>query len=215
VNERNKSEEDLNHPMNHFIAYTFQDWQINRDTSTKSRLILLMFRSTQFLQRLPGPFSIVAIAYRLLYQVLVEWLLGVELPWDTQVGPNLKLHHGVALVVNHKAVIGANCILRHATTIGNKKLSDGTDSGSPTIGDNVDIGSNSVILGAISVGDRAVIGAGCVVVKSVPPGAVVVGNPAQVIRILDTFTHSSEESHKVESDLEFVSVPHPSQIKSG
>jgi putative colanic acid biosynthesis acetyltransferase WcaB len=45
----------------------------------------------------------------------------------------------------------------------------------------VDVGANAVIIGAIRIGDGAVIGAGAVVVKDVPPGAVVAGNPAQVI----------------------------------
>jgi putative colanic acid biosynthesis acetyltransferase WcaB len=189
--------------MNNFIAYTFQDWQVNRDTSTKSRLILVLFRSAQFLGQLPSPFSIIAIAYRLFYQFVVEWLLSVELPWNTQVGPNLKLHHGVALVVNHRTIIGANCILRHATTIGNKPSLDGTDCGSPQIGDNVDIGANSVILGPISIGDRAVIGAGSVVVKAIPAAAVVVGNPARVIRTVAAASTSSDQEC---SELELASA---------
>jgi putative colanic acid biosynthesis acetyltransferase WcaB len=52
----------------------------------------------------------------------------------------------------------------------------------PIIGDRVDIGANSVILGPIRIGSDAVIGAGSVVVKDVPAGATVVGNPARVIR---------------------------------
>ena len=54
-------------------------------------------------------------------------------------------------------------------------------SACPVLGDGVDVGANSVIIGAIKIGDRAVIGAGAVVVKDVPPGAVVAGNPARVI----------------------------------
>ena len=52
----------------------------------------------------------------------------------------------------------------------------------PIIGDNVDIGSNSVLLGAIKIGDNAVIGAGAVVLHDVPPGDVVAGNPARSIK---------------------------------
>ena len=171
--------------MNKFINYIMQDWQANRETSSKSRFILLMFRSAQILGHLPAPFSLLSIFYRTFYQIVVEWILGVELPWDTQVGRNFKLIHGHALVVNHETIIGANCTLRHSTTIGNKNLLDGSSSSSPKIGNNVEIGSNAVIIGAIKVGDNAVIGAGSVVVKDVPPGAVVVGNPARVIRILN------------------------------
>ena len=171
---------------NNFITYVLQDWQVNKETSSKSRFILLMFRSAQILGRLPRPFSLFSIFYRVLYQLIVEWILGVELPWDTEIGPNLKLHHGQALVVNHETAIGANCTLRHSTTIGNKKLANNSISGSPKIGSNVDIGSNAVILGPITVGNNSVIGAGSVVVKDVPDGAVVVGNPARIIRTLNT-----------------------------
>ncbi|MBW4545080.1 MAG: serine acetyltransferase [Symplocastrum torsivum CPER-KK1] len=168
--------------MINFINYILQDWQINKDTSFKSRLILLMFRFAQSLKTLPSIFIWIFILYRFFYQIVVEWVLGIELPWDTQAGPNLKLQHGQGLVVNHETIIGGNCILRNSTTIGNKRLQDGSYSASPKIGDNVDIGANVVIIGSITVGNNAVIGAGSVVVKDVPEGAVVVGNPARVIR---------------------------------
>jgi putative colanic acid biosynthesis acetyltransferase WcaB len=172
--------------MTDFINYILQDWQINKDTSFKSRLTLLLFRLAQSLKKLPKFFMGISIFYRFFYQIVVEWILGIELPWDTQLGSNLKLQHGQGLVVNHETVIGANCILRNSTTIGNKKLQDGSYSASPIIGDNVDIGANVVIIGSITVGDNAVIGAGSVVVKDVPEGAVVAGNPARVIRTVNT-----------------------------
>ncbi len=179
--------------MSKFIIYLLQDWEANNEGSFKSRFIALMFRSAQILGGLSAPFSFFSIFYRLLYSVLIGWIIGFELPWDTQVGPNLKVFHGQALVVNHETIIGANCTLRNSTTIGNKNLSDGSCSGSPKIGNNVNIGSNVVILGAITVGDNAVIGAGSVVVKDVPAGAVVVGNPARVIRILNTLPFVGDE----------------------
>lgn len=177
--------------MNSFIKYIFQDWQANKTTSAKARISLLMFRLAQVLGKLPKPFFLISIGYRTIYQLVVEWLLGIELPWDIEyVGPNLKLNHGQALVVYRETIIGANCTLRHSTTLGNKKLADGSYSTSPRIGNNVDIGSNVVIIGPITIGDNAVVGAGSVVVKDVPAGAVVVGNPARVIRILNSVEFS-------------------------
>ena len=176
--------------MNRFIDYILQDWQANKDTSFKSRLVLLIFRITQKFSNLATPFVILSYIFRGIYQILVEFIFGIELPWDTEIGHNTKLIHGIALVVNHNTKIGANCILRHSTTIGNKQLKDGSYSDSPIIGHNVDIGSNVVILGPIKIGDNAVIGAGSVIVKDVPEGAVVVGNPGKVIRINNLHTSS-------------------------
>jgi putative colanic acid biosynthesis acetyltransferase WcaB len=169
--------------MNNIIKYLLQDWSENKESSSKSRLILILFRSAQLIGNLPVPLRLFAKIYCNFYTLIVEWILGVELPWNTQVGANLKLLHGVGLVVNSQTKIGNNCTLRHSTTIGNKKLYDGSYSNCPQIGNNVDIGSNVVIIGSISVGDNAVIGAGSVVVKDVPAFAVVAGNPAKVIRI--------------------------------
>jgi putative colanic acid biosynthesis acetyltransferase WcaB len=168
------------------MHYILQDLQINKETSLKSRLTLLMFRLNHPLGNLPSFLKFIPTFYRFFYQVVIEWILGIEIPWDTQIGKNLQLQHGHGLVINHKTKIGENCILRNSTTIGNKKFADGSFSGAPKIGNNVDIGANVVIIGSVSIGNNAVIGAGSVVVKDVPEGAVVVGNPARVIRQVNT-----------------------------
>lgn len=169
--------------MNKLIKYLFQDWETNKETSAKMRLILLLFRSTNLFNNLPNSLRVISSIYRNIYILITEWILGVELPHNTQIGSKLRLIHGVGLVINQHTKIGVNCTIRHSTTIGNKKLTNGSYSASPIIGNNVDIGSNSVIIGAITIGDNAVIGAGSVVVKNVPPGAIVAGNPAKIIRM--------------------------------
>lgn len=171
--------------IDRFIEYIFQDWQVNSSTSFKSRLVLVLFRSVHALRNLPGYLSWIFWIDRGFYQISVEWILGIELPWDTQVGPGLQLQHGRGLVVNFQTVIGDDCVLRNTTTIGNKKLRDGTYSQAPRIGNRVDIGAHAVIIGAVTIGDDAVIGAGAVVVKDVPARAVVAGNPAKVIRMIE------------------------------
>lgn len=121
------------------------------------------------------------IPYLMLYRVIIEWILCIELPWNTQIGPGLRLFHGMGLVVNDRTVIGRNVVLRHTTTIGVKETLPFGTQAAPIIGDNVDIGAHVIILGPITVGNGACIGAGSVVVKDVPAGATVVGNPARVI----------------------------------
>ncbi len=168
------------------LAYVFQDWKVNG--SAKSRFILVLFRSAQLAKRLPRPLGVFGIPYLGFYKVLVEWIFGIELPSSLRVGPNLWLGHGHALVVEPNTTIGANCFLRQSTTIGRKRWPTAEDNGREAvmIGNNVDIGSNVVILGPIAIGDNVAIGAGSVVVEDVPDGAVVVGNPARIIRIRES-----------------------------
>lgn len=159
----------------------FRDWEVNRG-NLKGRVVLVLFRLAQELRALPEPWWIVCAPYLALYELLVEWGLGIELRYKMQAGAGLRLYHGQGLVVHEGTIIGAGCTLRQNTTIGCKDLADGSKSACPIIGDRVDIGANAVIIGGIRIGDGAIIGAGSVVVKDVPAGAVVVGNPARVIR---------------------------------
>src|SRR5262249_6312717 len=131
------------------------DWYANAG-NIKGRLIMLFFRFAQHIRALPTPWWLLGLPYLVCYRLWVEWFLGVELRYKTQVGSGLRIYHGHALVVHEGTVIGANCTLRQSTTIGNKTLADGTASGCPVIGDNVDVGANAVILGPIQIGDGAV-----------------------------------------------------------
>lgn len=161
------------------IFHLTQDWAANRG-NPKGRLVMLLFRMAHLLRRSPITF-ILFLPYFFLYRIGVEWFLGIELPWKTRIGPGFRVDHGQGLIVNDHTVFGAGCTVRNNTTIGNKRMRDGTYSASPVIGNGVDIGANAVLIGPITVGDGALIGAGAVVVKNVPPGYVAVGNPARVI----------------------------------
>jgi len=162
-----------------FFAYLFQDWKANRG-NIKGRLVLFMFRLVNAINRYML-LKIILFPYLVFYRFFVEWVLCIELPRKLTVGKNFVFYHGQALVVNFKTVIGENCVLRNGVTIGHKVLADGSFTRCPQIGNNVDVGPNVCIIGDITIGDNVVIGAGAVVVKSIPANSVAVGNPARIL----------------------------------
>lgn len=102
------------------------------------------------------------------YKVFSEWLLGIEIPASTPVGPGLRLRHGVGVVVNPAAVIGEDVMIRQGVTLGNRRH----DTDCPVVHDRVEIGAGATIIGAVTIGAGARIGAGAVVVTDVPAGGV-------------------------------------------
>jgi putative colanic acid biosynthesis acetyltransferase WcaB len=156
----------------------FQDWSAN-EGAAKSKLIMVAFRQTH--RWLSGGPRIWHPAASALYTFVVNWILGVELPPETQVGPRLCLMHPQAIVVNRDVTIGSGCMIRASTTLGNKLDASGMDLGSPAIGDDVEFGVGSIVIGPVTVGSGARVGAGAVVVRDVAPSAVVVGNPARPV----------------------------------
>ncbi|MBP6573270.1 MAG: serine acetyltransferase [Flavobacteriales bacterium] len=160
-------------------------WNIAQDRRANARnpkgvLVMLWFRTLHLLRQSPISF-ILFLPLFILYRVTVEWFLGIELPWKTRIGPGFRIDHGQALIVNDGTVFGSNCTVRNSTTIGNRRLKDGTYSRSPRFGDRVDIGANAVIIGPITIGNDVAIGAGAVVLKDVPSQHIAVGNPARIL----------------------------------
>lgn len=117
---------------------------------------------------------------RMSYKVLVQWMLGIDIPDRTEVGFGIEIFHGQGIVVHQNVVIGRHVRLHQNTTIGVAR-----DGGAvPVIEDHVKIGANAVVIGGIRVGERSVIAAGSVVIRDVPPGSLVAGNPAREVKKL-------------------------------
>lgn len=163
-----------------FFSFILQDWEANK-TSAKGRVIMLLFRIANFCTT-RKIYRYLGFPYRVFYKLLVEWIFSIEIPWNVKIGRGCVIYHGQGLVLNSLVVIGNYCTLRHCTTLGNKQLPNGGMTGSPVIGDHVDIGCNTCIIGDITIGDHVTIGCGSVVTKSMPAHEVVAGNPAAPIR---------------------------------
>lgn len=99
------------------------------------------------------------------------------IPFSTKVGKGIKYAHPYSTVLNAES-IGDNFSCLHCTTIGKK----GPGERRPRIGNNVTLGCHVAIIGDINIGNNVTIGAGSVVVKDIPDNAVVVGNPARIIK---------------------------------
>ena len=145
----------------------------------KGSFLVFHFRLANWIRYSPRLIRLAGTPYLVYYKFFIEWIIGFELPCSTIVGKGLLVHHGVATVVNSKAVIGNYCCLLHQVTIGT--IGDGDSAETPVIGDNVIIGVGAKVLGGVHVGDGARIGAATLVLKDVPAGAVVVGNPMRLI----------------------------------
>lgn len=101
---------------------------------------------------------------------------GADIPLNCDIGGGLLLPHPNGVVIHPDAVIGPNCLLFQQVTIGEAK------GAVPRLGGHVDVGAGAKLVGGISIGDHAVIGANAVVTRDVPAGATVVGIPAREVK---------------------------------
>ncbi|MGZ3769668.1 MAG: serine O-acetyltransferase EpsC [Bdellovibrio sp.] len=106
-----------------------------------------------------------------------RWLTGIEIHPGAKIGRRLVIDHGVGVVIGETAEIGDDCIIFHGVTLGGIKFDPVKRH--PTVKNKVMIGTGAKVLGPITVGEGATIGANAVVIKDVPPGATMVGPLAQ------------------------------------
>ena len=120
---------------------------------------------------LRAPFS---VAYRMMYTAIM-WLWGINIPHPTKLGRRVRIWHHGGVWLGARS-IGDDVHIRHNTTFG---VLSRHERGLPIIGNRVEVGPGSCILGAVTVGDDCVIGPNSVVIRDLPPGSVVMGVPAR------------------------------------
>jgi serine O-acetyltransferase len=112
-----------------------------------------------------------------IWKKLLTLLTHINLHPDATIGPGTLIPHVGPIQVFPQATIGADCSIHHVCTVG-----AGAKPGGPVIGDHVNLGCHSCVLGPVTVGHGAKIGAGAVVVTDIPAWSTAVGVPARVVQ---------------------------------
>jgi serine O-acetyltransferase len=126
-----------------------------------------------------------------------RFVTGVEIHPGATIGRRFFVDHGMGVVIGETTEIGDDVLMYQGVVLGGTSLEK--KKRHPTIGNNVVIGAAAILLGPISLGDGVRVGANSVVVKSVPPGATVVGVPGRIV----------EEKRGPVADLEHGRLPDP------
>ena len=161
---------------------------IKRDPAAKSKLsIILTYPGAKavFFHKIANFFAIAK--FHLIARIISQFsrfLTGIEIHPKANIGKNLFIDHGMGVVIGETSEIGDNVTIYHMVTLGG--ISPSVNSNEqrnikrhPTLKDNVVVGSGAQILGPVTVGKNAKIGANAVVTKDVPENAVMVGIPAK------------------------------------
>lgn len=135
---------------------------------------------------------------RLLSQ-LARFFTGIEIHPGAKIGKGLFIDHGMGVVIGETAEVGDNVTIYHGVTLGGT----GKDKGKrhPTVKDNVIIGAGAKVLGPITIGNNVKVGANSVVLKDVPDNATAVGMPAKIIikdKKKDNNTKDSQKDNVIE-----------------
>lgn len=116
---------------------------------------------------------------------------GIEIHPGAKLGEGFFIDHGMGVVIGETAEVGENCTLYQGVTLGG--TSTRKEKRHPTLGNNVVVGVGANVIGNIFIGDNSKIGAGSVVICSVPPNATVVGVPGRVVAIRNPDTDTTEK----------------------
>ena len=168
---------------------------IDRDPAARSKLSLILTYpgvKAVFFHRVANFFS--TAKFDLIARIISQFsrfMTGIEIHPKAKIGKNLFIDHGMGVVIGETSEIGDNVTIYHMVTLGGIAPSINSNDQRnvkrhPTIENEVVIGSGAQVLGPVTVGCCAKIGANAVITKDVPEKAVMVGIPAKNVGIADS-----------------------------
>jgi serine O-acetyltransferase len=176
--------------MNNFLQSI-----IDRDPAAKSKISLVLTYpgvKAVFFHRIANFFNVAKFdLFARIISQFSRFLTGIEIHPGAKIGKNLFIDHGMGVVIGETSEIGDNVTIYHMATLGGIAPSINSNDQRnikrhPTIKDEVVIGSGAQVLGPVTVGRCAKIGANAVITKDVPEKAVMVGIPAKNVGIADS-----------------------------
>jgi serine O-acetyltransferase len=166
------------------------DGMIARDPAARSRLeVALVYPAFHAILAYRVSHKLYKADWHLLARMISQaarFFTGIEIHPGATIGKRFFIDHGMGVVIGETAHIGDNVTLYHDVTLGGVSPAEESDGQRcqkrhPTLKDDVIVGSGAQILGPITVGKCARVGANAVVIKDVPEGATVTGIPAKVV----------------------------------
>jgi serine O-acetyltransferase len=138
-----------------------------------SSMLLSAIERYQYYRARDGDWARIAQKYFIIKYLIFTVITGSDISPRASLGKRLFLPHPNGVVIHEDAVIGDDCIIMHQVTVGQLAA-----AGAPVLGNKVYIGAGAKVLGAITLGEGARIGANSVVLRDVPAGRTAVGIPA-------------------------------------
>ncbi|MFX1364568.1 MAG: serine O-acetyltransferase [Promethearchaeota archaeon] len=201
---REEIDQNLQKILNFFVSDVSAAF--NKDPAAQSLLevltsypgikAILLHRISHFFWKIMMPF-----VPRYISEIARE-LTGIEIHPGAEIGKDFFIDHGGGVVIGETAKIGDNVTIYQGVVLGGTMMN--TIKRHPTLGNNIVVGTGAKILGPITIGDNVKIGANSVVVKDIPPNSVVVGVPGRII------SRNGEKIKKI--DLSHGDLPDPLTI---
>lgn len=161
------------------VSAELPDWEREKPRRfwDPSRRLLKSLREYQSAKKRSGVWATISRKIHNLQHRFWSVVTQADIPINCSLAGGLILPHPNGIVIHSKSSVGPNCIIFQQVTLGTSSAG----SGLPKLGGGVEIGAGAKILGPVTIGDHAIVGANAVVVDDIPEAAIAVGIPARIV----------------------------------